>query len=89
MRLAYLATQYPKVSHTFIRREILELERRGHDILRVAVRRAAEPVVEPADRIEEARTLHILSRPWHELALAVLRTIVSRPQRPQDRLPRQ
>ena len=29
MRIAYLVNQYPKVSHIFIRREILALERRG------------------------------------------------------------
>ena len=29
MRVAYLINQYPKVSHTFIRREILALERHG------------------------------------------------------------
>ena len=28
-RIAYLVNQYPKVSHSFIRREILALERQG------------------------------------------------------------
>ena len=28
MRIAYFTNQYPKVSHTFIRREIRALERR-------------------------------------------------------------
>ena len=40
LRIAYLTTEYPKVSHTFIRREILELERRGHHVLRLAIRGA-------------------------------------------------
>ena len=31
-RLCYLVSQYPKVSHSFIRREILALERRGWQI---------------------------------------------------------
>jgi colanic acid/amylovoran biosynthesis glycosyltransferase len=29
MKVAYLVNQYPKTSHSFIRREILALERRG------------------------------------------------------------
>lgn len=29
MRIAYFINQYPKVSHSFIRREILALERQG------------------------------------------------------------
>ena len=38
MRVAYLINQYPKVSHTFIRREILALERRGVEVMRIALR---------------------------------------------------
>src|SRR5262245_49553991 len=58
LRIAYLATEYPKVSHTFIRREILELERRGHSILRFAVRHGE--AVDPIDRQELAKTIAIL-----------------------------
>ena len=36
-RIAYLINQYPKTSHTFIRREILALERQGFTILRIAL----------------------------------------------------
>ncbi len=32
MRIAYLINQYPKSSHTFIRREILALERQGFEV---------------------------------------------------------
>ena len=35
MRVAYLVNQYPAVSHSFIRREILALERQGVEIVRV------------------------------------------------------
>ena len=38
MRIAYLMNQYPMVSHVFIRREILALERRGVEIMRIALR---------------------------------------------------
>ena len=61
-RLAYLTTAYPNVSHTFIRREILELERIGYSVLRVAIR-AGEAVVDPVDKAEADRTLHLLDQP--------------------------
>ena len=47
--LAYLTTEYPKGSHTFIRREILGLERSGQTVLRLAIRASDESIVEPAD----------------------------------------
>jgi colanic acid/amylovoran biosynthesis glycosyltransferase len=60
MRLAYLTTIYPAVSHTFIRREILEIERRGHEVHRFAIRASASPVVDPGDLSELSKTLHLL-----------------------------
>ena len=38
MRIAYLVNQYPWVSHSFIRREILALELLGIPDLRIALR---------------------------------------------------
>ncbi len=38
MRIAYVINQYPQVSHSFIRREIQALERRGFKVMRVAFR---------------------------------------------------
>ena len=38
LRVAYFVNQYPKVSHTFIRREILALEKQGVEVLRIALR---------------------------------------------------
>ena len=50
MRLAYFVNQYPKVSHTFIRREIRALEALGFEIQRYALRESAgESLVEAAD----------------------------------------
>jgi glycosyltransferase involved in cell wall biosynthesis len=54
--VAYLVNQYPKVSHSFIRREILALERRGLKVLRFAVRGWDDPVVDPGDRSEREVT---------------------------------
>ena len=38
MKILYLINQYPKVSHTFIRREILSHEENGIEVSRVAMR---------------------------------------------------
>ncbi|HOA73903.1 MAG TPA: glycosyltransferase [Phycisphaerae bacterium] len=81
LRLAYLTTQYPKVSHTFIRRELRELEARGHYVLRLAIRPADSAIVDPADLEEARRTLHCLARPRRQLLAAFLRGIGRHPVR--------
>lgn len=58
--LAYLVNQYPKASHSFIRREIQELERQGWQVQRIALRRCNEPLPDPADRAERERTTYVL-----------------------------
>jgi hypothetical protein len=35
MRIAYFINQYPKVGHSFIRREILALEHQGFSVQRI------------------------------------------------------
>jgi glycosyltransferase involved in cell wall biosynthesis len=81
LRLAYLTTQYPKVSHTFIRREICELERRGHSVLRLAIRAPDSAIVDPADVIEASRTIRCLEQPRLRLVLKVLQSLAHRPAR--------
>ncbi len=60
MRIAYLINQYPKVSHSFIRREIQALERLGVEVLRISVRKP-EHCPDPADQAEAALTHFLLS----------------------------
>ena len=61
MRLAYFINQYPKVSHTFIRREIRALEALGFDVQRYALRGpSGEVLVEAADIEERDRTRYLL-----------------------------
>jgi glycosyltransferase involved in cell wall biosynthesis len=60
MRVAYLINQYPKVSHTFIRREIAALERLGVEVLRFAVRGWDASVADPEDAAERTRTRYLL-----------------------------
>ncbi len=38
MKISYFINQCPKVSRTFISREILALERQGYDVQRIALR---------------------------------------------------
>lgn len=80
MRLAYLTTAYPEVSHTFIRREILELERRGHEILRLSVRAPTSQLVDPRDLAEQPRTEVLLSDPA-AISAAVLKNLFAHPMR--------
>lgn len=61
MRIAYFTNQYPAPSHTFIQREILALEARGHHLQRYAVRHSATPLVDSGD-IEEAKKTRYVTR---------------------------
>lgn len=81
LRLAYLSTQYPAVSHTFIRRELHELERRGHDIVRLSIRPPQVDLVDPLDRTEARRTISCLSQSVWRLLSATARLAVTRPLR--------
>ena len=80
-RVAYLVNLYPKVSHSFIRREILALERQGVEVLRFAVRGWDADVVDPEDRAEQGRTKYLLQRGLAPLAVAVLAQLVKQPRR--------
>jgi colanic acid/amylovoran biosynthesis glycosyltransferase len=79
MRIAYLINQYPKVSHSFIRREILALERRGFDITRISIRGWDEDIVDDADVAERSKTRYVLQSGWLAIGFAVLITAISRP----------
>ncbi len=78
--LAYLTTEYPKASHTFIRREILGLERSGQTVLRLAIRASEASIVDPADVAEQGRTTHFLSEPRLKLLYSSLVVLLSRPR---------
>lgn len=75
MRVAYLINQYPKVSHSFIRREILALERAGVTVDRMALRGWDAQVVDPEDQGEQARTRYTLQNGLRPLAGAVWRQL--------------
>lgn len=81
MKVAYLINQYPKVSHTFIRREIAALERLGLTVDRYAVRGWDADVVDPEDQAEKQRTQYLLRRGVIPLLWAALLVAGSRPLR--------
>jgi colanic acid/amylovoran biosynthesis glycosyltransferase len=60
MRIAYLINQYPKVSHTFIRREVQALERLGIEIIRISIRGWDGDLVDTQDELERGRTRYVL-----------------------------
>lgn len=69
---AYLVNQYPKVSHSFIRREILALERQGVLVHRFALRGWDEKPVDPMDAQELLQTQYVLKRGVWPLLVAGL-----------------
>lgn len=61
MRIAYLTNQYPATSHTFIRREIIALEARGHTVFRYSIRKPLDPLEDREDIAELGKTRHLLA----------------------------
>jgi colanic acid/amylovoran biosynthesis glycosyltransferase len=81
LKIAYFINQYPKVSHTFIRREILALERRGFKVQRIALRGWDTPVPDEEDRIERDRTQYVLRNGAAALLIPTLRCLLMSPLR--------
>ena len=79
--VAYLVNHYPKVSHSFIRREIVALERLGMPIMRIALRGWDDALPDAADRVERERTRYVLQHSVTGPLLAACRVAVSRPAR--------
>jgi len=77
MRIIYLINQYPKVSHSFIRREIEALENAGVQILRVSIRKSAEGLVDPADQKELSSTKVILQANGLIFAKSILQILTN------------
>ncbi|MBC7601784.1 MAG: glycosyltransferase family 4 protein [Ramlibacter sp.] len=81
LRVAYLINQYPKVSHSFIRREILALERQGNAVLRIAMRGWDEVLPDPVDATERTRTRYLLEHGLVPLLGSAARIALTRPTR--------
>ncbi len=81
MKIAYFTNQYPKVSHSFIRREIHALEKSGFEILRFSVRGNPEELVDRADIAEEKKTRLIVEENPVNILIAFLLAFLSNPIR--------
>ena len=77
--IAYLINQYPKVSHTFIRREITALESLGASVERFSIRRPDEALSDSDDRAEATRTHVVLDAGFFGLLGATLLSVFTRP----------
>jgi glycosyltransferase involved in cell wall biosynthesis len=72
MIILYLINQYPKNSHTFVRREILGIEALGMKVIRVSIRPFAQDLVEAGDRQEALHTRVILAKGFMGLLPSIL-----------------
>ncbi len=79
MRIAYLVNQYPRTSHSFIRREIQALEGRGVEVLRFSLRPPNEELATEADRLELEKTRVVLGAGVLAHVGAVLAAALRRP----------
>jgi colanic acid/amylovoran biosynthesis glycosyltransferase len=79
--VAYLVSQYPKVSHGFIRREILALERQGWEIFRLSIRGWDTDLPDPEDVLERQRTAFVLKQGPFSLIAATVKQLIHSPRR--------
>lgn len=79
MRITYLINQYPKVSHTFIRREILALEKQEFEIQRLALRGWDEKLIDADDVSEQQKTVYVLKNGVLPLLLSAVKVFVQKP----------
>jgi glycosyltransferase involved in cell wall biosynthesis len=80
-RIAYLASEYPAPSHTFIRREIAALRRAGVDIVPFSVRPVTRSPSTELERAARAETESVLGRSPVSYVAAALGAFVARPGR--------
>jgi glycosyltransferase involved in cell wall biosynthesis len=82
LKLAYLVSRYPFVSHVFILREVLALRRAGAGIDTFTIRKpGAHEVLSEDDRAASASTYAIVPPKPVALAGAHLRALLGRPRR--------
>ncbi len=81
MIIAYLVNQYPKVSHSFVRREVAAVESCGIKVARFSIRSCESELVDGADKLEQELTQVILGVGVQGLVLALLRVALTKPAR--------
>jgi colanic acid/amylovoran biosynthesis glycosyltransferase len=78
MKIAYFTNAYPKVSHTFIRREIQAMEKHGFEIVRASLR-SSNDLIDPDDIAEAKRTHYLLDGGWTTLIGGFALTFLHQP----------
>lgn len=82
MTIAYLVNQYPKVSHSFIRREIAGVEVCGITVKRFSIRSCGSELVDEVDKLELEKTKTLLKEIGKVgLLFALIYTAITRPVR--------
>ena len=82
VRLAYLTSQYPATSHTFILREVRALRARGVEVATFSVRGPSrDELQDPLIAAEASTTWTILAQPIARLILAMVLGFFARPTR--------
>lgn len=82
MKIAYLTSRYPDVSHTFIVREVRALRERGEEVLTFSVRRPRpENILGPEAEQEAASTRWLVPTAAGPLLWAALWAMATRPIR--------
>ena len=82
MTIAYLVNQYPKVSHSFIRREIAGVEGCGITVKRFSIRSCGSELVDEVDKLEQELTRTVLTEIGKVgLLFALISTAITRPVR--------
>jgi colanic acid/amylovoran biosynthesis glycosyltransferase len=80
VRLAYLATLYPALSHSFVQREVEALRARGVEIHTFALHRTDPAhVLTEGDREAQRSTYTVLPPRWRQLVGAHLRALLTGP----------
>lgn len=78
--IAYLCSEYPAISHTFIYREIESLRKAGMSVHTASIRKPSNlDVMTPDEQQEAGRTLMVLSMPLPQMLAAHLHCIKKNP----------
>ena len=82
LRVAYLDSCYPSISHTFVMREIMALRKAGVLVDTFSIRTpGSEQILSRDDHRERDATCYILPPRWGAMFGAHLRTFLSRPHK--------
>jgi len=82
LRIAYLVNHYPKISHSFIRREISGIERCGIQVTRFSIRSCnPKQLVDELDKLEMEKTQAVLGVGILGLLMSLFHVTLTRPIR--------